>query len=237
MRTVTTSSDLQRVTPQILPADDGEGDWVPSPISCLISAIGQHFREGVREALVAAGAEAVSQGYRIGFQVVRDVCIRPFEGLGAMRNMAILQALEERWDYVLLIDNDILMEDSSVLWRLLGWHRMALTPLLDQSRVHSDGLWERVASPMYRPFQGLQQLDWVQTGCLLLHRSALELVGPRFFSDPLIVREEEYLFRQLRLHGIRLWQDTDALVKMLESPTQLWKVIGGHNPLAPDETA
>ena len=206
------------------------------PLSCHIALIGNEPMDGVVPALDAAALYTREQGYVMTGSEYPNFCIQPFHGLGAMRNNAILRAMEVGADYIFIIDGDIRLDDPTVLARLLDRSKLVVAPLLDQSLIAGTE-WACISHPLMDPSQGLVQLDWIAVNCILFDMSVFRIVGPRLFTDPMIVSEEDYIFRFLRVNGIRLWQDTDALVTMLRPSTKLWEVMGYPNPapLSPGE--
>ena len=207
-----------------------EGDHVPEHTEIVhIAAIGDMFLPGTREALAVCAGTALRAGYDVGLEIVKNLSIRPNEGVPAMRNMAAMSAMERRADWLFMVDNDFLLDDPMTLVKLLSVGKLAVCPFYDQSPVHGKAV-ERISDPMLQPGQGLVPIQWVAINCILFSTVVLRLVGTELFTGPLITNKEEYVFLRLRNAGVQLWQDTDVAVKMLRAPTRVWANLGQANP-------
>ena len=202
--------------------------------SCLIAAIGTDFMPGVQEALQAAIGETANNGWQMTFMAIKNLCIEPFRGLGAMRNWAAQEALAGGYDYLLTVDNDVLFEEKDALLRLLRRGQIVVVPWYDQrpyQKEDSDGIpWDYLTEPLLAPNQGLIPIQWAAVSCVLYNVVVFRYAGQRLWTDALISNEEAYYFKALRNLGIRLWQDTDVHVSLLKGPTPVWKVLGRQNP-------
>mgnify|MGYP001609861739 CR=1 FL=1 len=201
--------------------------------SVLIATIGTDFMPGTKEALLEVVEETSRNGWQVALESVKNLCIEPFHGLGAMRNWAAQQAIEGQYDYLLTIDNDVLLPDKNALLRLLSRGRMVVVPFYDQIyQQEKDGgvPWDRLAEPLLEPDQGLLPITWSAVSCVLYDTVVFRYAGQRLWTDALISNEEAYYFLHLRNLGIRLWQDTDVRVNLLTGPTPVWKVMGRPNP-------
>lgn len=199
---------------------------------CMIAPIGNAFMEGCKEQLIATADDLRRNGYETKIEGVPDICVTPFHGLGAMRNIVIISALLWGADYILIVDNDIRLSDPTVARRLISHNLSIVTPWFDQRPFASkDGIWHVIQNPMPEPRHGLLKIEWVAVNCILFATKVFQVIDPRLFTDPMIVNEEEYLFSYLKWKGFELWQDTDSIVEMLRPPTAFWKLIpGGKNP-------
>lgn len=208
-----------------------EGDKVHAPPEFVhIVAIGQHFMEGVAESIRECAKATVQAGFSVGVEVIRDVSIRPNEGVPAMRNWAAMAAMEKKADYLFMLDNDFLLDDPQTLVKLLSHRRLAVAPFYNQSLVHGQGEAERISDPMLQPGQGLVPINWVSINVILFDTTIFRLVGTELFTGPLITNKEDYVFLRLRNAGVQLWQDTDTVVQMLRPPTKTWQNLGEKNP-------
>ena len=204
----------------------------PKP-SLLVAAIGTDFLPGTKEALLETIEETGKQGWQVAFIAVKNLCITPFQGLGAMRNWAAQEALSGNYDYLLTVDNDVLFNDKSAILQMLRRGQMILVPFYNQSYQIEDaeGLpWDGVAEPLLEPDQGLLPIKWAAVSCVLYNTVVFRYAGQRLWTDAMISNEEAYYFMALKNLGIRLWQDTDVRVDLLRGPTPVWKVMGHPNP-------
>ena len=199
--------------------------------SCLIAPIGDQFLSGCKESLVATAKDLEANDIITKVIGIQNVCVQPFHGLGAMRNQAILNALQNQADYLLIVDNDIRLSDPTAIRALIASSKEIIVPWFDQRALAQPGIWHKIQSPMPAPNQGLIELQWIAVNCILIATSIFRFVDPRLFTDPMITNEEGYIFDYLRFKGVRLWQDTGVFVEMLRPPTRLWEVmLGGRNP-------
>lgn len=212
-----------------------EGSPVRHAVSILIASIGDNFMNGCLETLVAASTRANTRGYPTTIWNCHDLCVTPFHGLGAMRNMAFMEALRIGADKVILVDNDIRMDDTDIVWRLAALDKLAVAPFYDLSECCTADAWARTGAPMPYPDQGLIEIEWIATSCVMFDTAIFKMIGPRLFLDPLIANEESYIWRYLALYGVRLWQATDLQVMMLRPPTRLCDAIPGGRQVNPEK--
>lgn len=201
--------------------------------SCMIAAIGTDFEPGVKEAIMEVTEETSRAGWSMAFVAVKNLCIEPFRGLGAMRNWAAQQALEGGFDYLFCVDNDVVLPQKDILLRLLSRGQMMVVPFLDQIYQAEEGgeiNWDMVAEPLLEPGQGMLPIKWAAVSCVLYSTVVFRYAGQRLWTDALISNEEAYYFMHLKNLGIQLWQDTDVRVNLLRGPTPVWKVMGRPNP-------
>ena len=82
-----------------------------SPYSVLVAAMGNHWvRQPEVDCYVAVHRMAkfhADQGYRVCFYEVQDMCKEPYDALGIMRNKAMFRAIDEGFEYLCYVDNDI----------------------------------------------------------------------------------------------------------------------------------
>ena len=228
---MTTTGYLEGI--ELLPGEDASPS-VEIP-SCLVARIGSTPMEGVHEAIMASVRDAKDRGYQAQYMFVKNVCVQPFHGLGAMRNKALMAAIRDGAEYVLLMDDDVQLAQDTIA-RLMNHKLPVVVPFFDQRAGEIDPA--RTALPMVAPEQGLVPLIWSVLSCVMFQVSVFKLMGPmgqRFFEDPLITNEEEYYFHHLRNMGIRLWQDTDAPVGLLRKPTHIWDIYARPNPNEPQD--
>jgi len=198
-------------------------------IGCLVASIGTDFLPGCLEALTRAMLFARDAGISMSYQVIRNVCIKPNEGVPFMRNDAITAAMEGDYDYLLMVDNDVLVSDPATIIKLILAGPPLITPWYDCSSLNGMD-FPRVARPMYYPNQGILPLHWVSINCLLFHVGILRAIGPYIFPEAIVTNKEEHIFRRLKVAGFKLYQDTSTAVELLRMPTKTWNVVGGVNP-------
>jgi len=197
----------------------------------VVIAIGTDFLPGCLEHLTKTMLYAADRGMDVGFSVIRNVCIRPNEGVPFMRNDAIALAMAGGWDYMLMVDNDILCDDHSLIVDLVRAGPPLIAPWYNQVITEEDGSIPRVQSPMVYPHQGIIPLNWISINCVLFHVGALRAAGgPTLIPEAIVTNKEEHIFRKFELVGFRLWQNTNTFITLLRPPTQTWKKVGEANP-------
>lgn len=202
----------------------------PTP-KVLIACIGITFMQGTRNAAWEMAKGAVEAGYDVHVMLVNDMCVRRYQGLGAMRNLVIFEALTKQVGYVLFLDNDIFVAPDT-LTRLLAASKLIVSAFFDQSGYAEKrgGRWDRVSDPMLYPGQGLVPVNWVVPSCLLVDSVLFRLVDRRLWQEVMCTAEDAYMARMLQSYGVTLWQDTSAPVKMLRPPGSMWEALGQPEP-------
>ena len=204
-----------------------------------IECIGPHFMDGVMDGIIRNGLYANKRGYEIQIEVIHDISIHPNEGVNMMRNWACMAALNSGAEYLFMVDNDYLLDDPTTLYTLLNEGKHMVIPWVDQSLIYpseeaAEGATrrhiERLGYPLVYPDQGLVPLEWHSINCILIDTLVFRLVGTQLFTGPLITNHEDYIFLNLRNHGVKLWQQTNAKVKVLRPATKVWKELGEENP-------
>ena len=160
-----------------------------------------------------------AEGYQVCRILIPSLCVLPYQGLGAMRNFAVMMARRDRYDWLVLLDNDVLFNGQEVLHRLFSLQADASIPWFDQSAFPN---LRRLSMPMYKRDTGVRLLDWSVQSCVVLSGHALSLLGPRPFHEQLIYNEDEYNWAYARDCGVELVQDTGAVVTLTSQPGRLW---------------
>lgn len=177
---------------------------------------------GVESAAEKAATYAEGRGFRVMVVVQHDVLMYRVQGLGAMRNNALMLGMEHEADFVVLLENDVELSEDS-LYRLALASKPAVIPYFDQAFLSPGDRLQRVNFPCPVPNQGLVRIAWAASSFVMWSREALGLVGPRPYTDACILNEDEYNWRAWGLQGVRLWQDTNTVVKLLRPPSDMRK--------------
>lgn len=209
------------------PAPAGElkpGDMMEYPRYqplIFFAHIGDQYMEGVEEAVMKSAEYAAARGYRVEGIVQHDVLMWRVHGLGAMINNALMCGMEAEADYVMTVENDVLIPEDTI-WRLATRSKPAIVPFFDQSTfTPPDNPYQRVTWPPADRDQGLIRIEWAASSLVMWSKEALALVGPRPYTNACILSEDEYNWRAWRLQGVYLWQDTSTVVKLLRPPSDM----------------
>ena len=200
--------------------------------SVLVANIGNAFLPGVQEAVEAAANVYARTGARCVVAVQPNLCVVSPFGLDSMRNFMVLRACAAGFDYILFLDNDVLLEDPETVVKLVARGHLYIIPWFDQSPI---GRNEILGNPMYDADQGLMRMEWTVPYCSLINTAAFKLAGRRPFGEQPIYSKDEYDSLWFTQHGVEIWQDTNVKVKLLRPPGSLVNMVGNLRPLKPFE--
>jgi len=188
-----------------------------NPDSVLITAMGNHWGPTCWAKTVDMVSNTIKAGYSCGFVELMDRCLNPYDSLGTMRNEAILMAMNQGFEWLCYVDNDV-QPDPDTLVKLLQWQIPVIGPF-----VVEPGTGHPVHGPALQPNTGLKTAKWTVLSMLLFRTDVFNCTGPMFWSDS-IGADEAIHFQQLYHYGHRLFIDTN---------TQL---VVGKRPLYPLST-
>ena len=200
--------------------------------SVLVANIGNAFLPGTQEAVEAAANVYAKTGARCVVTVQPNLCVVSPFGLDSMRNFMVLRACAASFDYILFLDNDVLLEDPETLVKLVARGQLYVVPWFDQSPI---GRTEILGNPMYDADQGMMRMEWTVPYCSLINTAAFKLAGMRPFGEMPIYCKDEADSLWFTQHGVEIWQDTDVHVKLLRGPRLLSDMVGAFRPLKPFE--
>lgn len=186
------------------------------PKHLWICHIGVDFLPGVQDAArdAALGLKEIPGPWQVTVNHLENICIFPNYGLGAMRNMAIIDSLYAGADYVLLLENDVKLRHDT-LRQLVETDKPAVVPYFD----YAIPPYPNIVHPYHEAATGLRQIEWAVFSCVLFQRSVFENISCNPFTDIMIEWWEKYHWRLFALKGVPLWQQTDAIVDLLRKPT------------------
>lgn len=200
-----------------------DGDRAPrtEAPSVLLACIGDAFMPGVKEAAFAAveAYGAVTHGAYELFLLPNLTVIPPL-GLGAMRNFMVRRAHLLGYDYLMLLDNDVVLSPDTIT-RLVAHGKPYITPWYDQTPFVGNDKFVIVNDPMYQAKQGLRVLKWTVPYCNLIRRDLFSVGDFAPFTESMIYHEDCYNSSRFRCRGYDIWQDTDIVVKLLRGPRML----------------
>ena len=185
----------------------------------LVGNVGTRYMPGVK----AAMAKAVERCRTIAPVDVMEqpnISMLPFFGLAWMRNRLCMQAYEQGYSHVLLVENDVRFDDPDALAQLLMADKDIIVPAFDFNYEEDC----KVQEPVHPWNLGVQPLRWAVVSCIMFRCAAFEHINPAPFENMCIYLEEETHFQMWRLAGVQAYQHTDAVVMLLRKPTPLWEV-------------
>mgnify|MGYP001610294187 CR=1 FL=1 len=196
-----------------------------APFSVLIAAIGPHWEPGCFEAVELMAETYWKQGYQVALYEEADLCYQPYDALGSMRNRALRRALEEGWEYLLYVDNDVLPKPD-VLGHMVHAHGPGFPPVVAPILEYTSGkTWETVMVTKMERDKGIAMVSSVLLSMVLVRtRCFLPWVFSGFWEDAIGTTEDFHWEKLAQGTDIHPWVDTDVVVKVLKDP---------HFPLEP----
>jgi len=211
--------------------------------SVMVACIGDKFMTGCREGIFnATHVYSVKTGGKSGIIVQKNMTVLPPLGLGCMRNFMVMMACNEGFDYLLIIDNDVLVDDEDLIIKLVATGKQYVVPYFDQSSIIPDATKlisqnkdiYKIHEPMYRRDQGILKLKWTTPFLNLISTMCFRLTGERPFTESMIYNEDYYNSLFFTRHGVQIWQDTNTSVKLLRGPGMLSDTMSGLRLCGPD---
>ena len=183
-----------------------------APFSVLVAAMGNHW---VQEPDCMAAVEAMAKhhadhGYRVCFFEVQDMCKEPYDALGIMRNKALFRAIDEGFEYLCYVDNDV-DPPAEALSQLVAHQFDVMAPRIQFWNGETYGL----EMPQTPPNQGLGTCVNVVLSMLLFRTAALLPWRQAGFWENPIGADESYHFQKLNKV---LFFDSNVTVKVHRPP-------------------
>ena len=181
------------------------------PDSVYLAAIGNHWAPGSWQKVVDMFMYTTQHGFNVWFQEMQDRCNDPYDALGTMRNEALIEATNFGFEWLCMVDTDILPEPDTLV-RLLQWDMPIVAPF-----VSEPGSGRPLHGPTRQPGTGLKSVRWAVLSMLLFRTSVFHATGPKFWSDA-IGADEGFHFKLLWYYGHRPYLDTNALLPVFKAP-------------------
>ena len=184
-----------------------------SPGSVLVAAMGAHWYPGCLEAMKAMAKHTLMAGRFVRFYAEQDRCYEPYDGLGTMRNLAYMRAIQEGFEYILYVDNDVLPEKDALV-RLQD----RCLPIMSPRIAFPDGLDYNMPQATIPENSGLVMGTSVLLSFLLFKTEVFLPFALSSFWDNARGADEEFHFRKLAMLGHHPMVDTSTLVKVQNAP-------------------
>ena len=185
------------------------------PASILVAPIGNLWEEGAWWRLQDMLLHTAMAGHSVSLQEMRDVSLFSFEAIAMMRWSASMYARDGGMEWLLMVDNDVLLERDTLL-RLLAHDRPVVFPMLEDLEKR----WPRIIAPLsnpdiQEPGHGLVGVRWAAMSCMLFNVKIFNVLTETAW------RGNDYVFAQcLNYLGHRIYLDTDTVVKVVHGPTR-----------------
>ena len=185
------------------------------PASVLVAPIGNLWEKDAWWRVQDMMLATAMAGHSISLQEVRDAAFFSFEAIAMMRWSASMMARDSGVEWLLMVDNDALVERDTLL-RLLAHDRPVVFPILEDMEKR----FPRIIAPLSGPDitesgHGLQPVRWAAMSVMLFNVKIFNAL------DSTAWRGNDFLFAQaLNFLGHRIYVDTDTVVKVVHGPTR-----------------
>ena len=186
-----------------------------SPYSTLIVPIGEHWQPGGKEA-VEAMARYARDEFKVDARIVpeRDRCYQPYDALGSMRNMAYRRAMMMGYEFLMMVDNDILPPPHTLV-QLLHWQ----VPIIAPKVVYPPGVpFGTLQTPLLDNDKGLVMVGSVVLSCVLFKTTVFLPWAVHDFWGNALGDDEEYHFTKFYMAGHMPFVDSDTQVLCQGAP-------------------
>ena len=184
-----------------------------APYSVLVAAMGNHWVQEPVDCQAAVQATAkhhADHGYRVCLYEVQDMCLQPYDALGIMRNKAMFRAIDEGFEYLCYVDNDV-EPPPDALYKLVSHQMEVMAPRIEFWNGEDYGL----DMPKTQRDVGLGTCVNVVLSMLVFRTAALLPWRSAGFWENPVGADESYHFQKLNKV---LFFDTGMTVKVWRPP-------------------
>ena len=153
-----------------------------------------------------------SQGWACWLQEIQDRCFNPYDALGVMRNEAVLDAQNAGFEYLCMLDADVLPQPDYLI-RLLKWQLPIVAPY-----VVEPGSGKPLHGPTFPINTGVHPARWCVLSMLLFKTAVFNCTDSHFWDNPMGA-DEGYHFKTLYRFGHQPWVDTSTQLIVSKIPT------------------
>lgn len=186
------------------------------PESVFIATMGNLWEKDAWWRLQNMMLYSAQHGYSISLQEIKDASLFSGDAIFTLRWCAAMMARDSGVDWLLMVDNDVLLEKDTLV-RLLQWDRPVVFPLLNDLEQRYPVQIAPLSAPAdLKQGMGLQPVLWAAMSCMLFN--------PKIFNvlDSNAWKGTDYQFGQCLDHiGHRMYVDTDTVVAVAKSPSRL----------------
>jgi len=152
-----------------------------------------------------------SQDINCWFNEIRDARTTiPYTSLGAMIDHACMQAHDRGFEYVFVVQTDILPR-KDLLLHLLKYELPIMVPIIIDPDSH-----RAVGGPPHEPNSGLKPMRWVPFPAMLIKTTVFNCCDDFFGAQP----TEDMTWERFWHYGHRPWMDTDQVLEMASHATR-----------------
>lgn len=185
------------------------------PQSILVAPIGNLWEENCWWRLQDMMLHTALAGYSISIQEMLDGSIFSSDAIGLMRWSASMMARDSGVEWLLMVDNDVLLEKDTLV-RLLSHDRPIVFPLLNDLEQK----YPVEVAPLSAPLRltqntGLVPVRWSAMSVMLFNVKIFNVLDSHAWWGT------DYHFGQaLNFLGHRIYVDTDAVVDVVRGPSR-----------------
>ena len=200
-----------------VPFPDKSGYHYPhiKPASVLVTPIGTLWEKDAWWHLQDMLLYTAQCGVSVSIQEMRDSNLFSSDAISFMRWSASMLARDSGVEWLLMVDNDALVEKDTLV-KLLAWDMPVVFPLLeDLEQKYPEEMAPLSVPERLQPGNGLVPVRWSAMSVMLFN--------PKIFNvlEPYAWRGTDYQFGQALNHiGHREYVDTNAVVKVVKSPSR-----------------
>ena len=152
-------------------------------------------------------------GIEVFFREFPDLCDKPFDAIGSMRNMAYMAAIRQGFEFILYVDNDCLPQKDTLV-ALIKSHVPIVGPIIRLA----NGQHYDLAVPRLENNKGLAVAGSTLLTCLLVRTAVFLPWATGGFWGNAIGDDEGYHFDKLYGIGHQLYIQTNTQVIALTPP-------------------
>lgn len=185
------------------------------PQSILIAPIGNLWEENCWWHLQDMMLHTAKAGYSISIQEMHDSSLFSNDAIGLMRWSASMMARDSGVEWLLMVDNDALLEKDTLV-RLLAHDRPVVFPLLhDLEQRFPKEVAPLSNPPDLQPDQGLVPVRWSAMSVMLFNVKIFNVLDSHAWWGT------DYHFGQaLNYLGHRIYVDTSTVVNVVHGPSR-----------------
>lgn len=186
-----------------------------APRSVAIATIGNLWERDCWWHLQDMMLYTVRQGWSVSIQEMRDSSLFSNDAIGLMRWSAAMMARDSGVEWLLMVDNDALVEKDTLV-KLLAHDRPVVFPLLnDLERRFPMELAPLSNPPALEAGKGLAPVRWAAMSVMLFNTKIFNVLETMAWWGT------DYHFGQcLNYLGHRIYVDTDAVVNVVRGPSR-----------------
>ena len=192
-----------------------------NPRSCLVAAIGNHWRARSWARVMNMIDFANKQGMRTNLIEIQDRCMTPYDALGTMRNEAILEA-QRGYEFLCTVDTDVLPEPDA-LYRLINRMendgRSIAVPYIDEPGTGKVLHGPERPQVVHQKYSGAHFIRWAVLSMQVYRVNVFAAFPPGTFWDNAIGSDEGFHFKKMFAVGHIPIIDTDVIVPVQSAPT------------------